>query len=267
MMLMCNLPLEILEIHKREWPLSTIACKLRNICAEFFTCSSILTILAFTCERYFAIVHSIHFHRLSHFCRAQNVIIIIWLISIGFSFPLGLLYEIRTDSLAISNNRTDIVFTNNNDNHTKLIQMNYLSKNLSYNCQACIPKASVAKVLSIIIIITSLCLFFFPMIIIGAIYLFIGKALHRASKYEIHSNRMKISMLPMSNNSVDLRKFIDNKSSNSPLSNKAVIRRQLRNSHISSYSRLRTSASYQARKVIIKTLGKILHIRKQYPTI
>jgi neuromedin U receptor 1 len=178
MILMCNLPLEMLEIYNRKWPLSIIFCKLRNICAEFFTCSSILTILAFTCERYFAIVRPIHLHRLSHFRRAQNIIIIIWLISFGFSLPLGLSYEIETNSLIISNNITAFVLINNN-------QLN--------SCTSCILKKSLAKILSIIIIISSFCLFYFPIFIIAAIYLFIGKALRRVSKFEVYSNHIELS--------------------------------------------------------------------------
>jgi len=173
------LPLEMIEIHYREWPLPVIFCQLRTIFAEFFTCSSILTILAFTCERYFAIVHPIHLHRLSHFRRSQNIIFIIWLISFGFSLPLGLSYEIETNSLTISDNLTTFVLTNNN-------QLN--------SCKSCIPKKSLAKILSIIIIISSFCLFYFPIVIIAAIYLFIGKALRRVSKYEVYSNQIELSI-------------------------------------------------------------------------
>jgi hypothetical protein len=162
MMLMCNLPLEMLEIYNRQWPLSIIFCKLRNISAEFFTCSSILTILAFTCERYFAIVHPVHLQRLSHFRRARYIIMIIWIISLGFSLPLGLSYEIEFGS----------------------------TENV---CKSCVPKKSLTKILSIIMIISSLCLFYLPMLIIGAIYLFIGQSLRRVSKYEGHSSPLEIS--------------------------------------------------------------------------
>ncbi|CAF2710677.1 unnamed protein product [Rotaria sp. Silwood2] len=255
MMLMCNLPLEMLEIYNRKWPLSIIFCKLRNICAEFFTCSSILTILAFTCERYFAIVHPIHFHRLSHFRRAQNIIIIIWLISIGFSLPLGLSYEIETNSLGISNNLPTIVFINNN---TKLIQSNFFDKDISHDCKSCVPKKSLTKILSIIIIITSFCFFYFPMIIIGAIYLFIGKALRHVNKYEIYSSQTEISISSVSNNGINLKKYIDNNSSHSGLSNRDVQDRQQQSPHIISYSRLKMRERCQARKVVVKTLVAVV---------
>lgn len=160
MMLMCNLPLEMLEIYHRQWPLAIVFCKIRNISAEFFTCSSILTILAFTCERYFAIVHPVHFHRLSHLRRARNIIVIIWLISLTFSLPIGLSYEIQTNNS---------------------------------NCRSCVPRENLARILSIIIMISSLCLFYLPMFIIAAIYLFIGRALKRVTKFEGCGNSAELS--------------------------------------------------------------------------
>ena len=190
MILLCNLPLEMLEIYHREWPLSIVFCKLRNICAEFFTCSSILTILAFTCERYFAIVHPIHLHQLSHFRRAQNIIIFIWIISFGFSFPLGLSYEIESNPSIVSH-KSKIIFLITNK--TELIEANYVEKILPNSCEACVPKQSLARLLSIIIIITSCCFFYLPMIIIGAIYLFIGRALRRVAKYEVYTSPVELS--------------------------------------------------------------------------
>ncbi|CAF0966036.1 unnamed protein product [Adineta ricciae] len=234
MILLCNLPLEMLEIYHREWPLSVVFCKLRNICAEFFTCSSILTILAFTCERYFAIVHPIHLHRLSHFRRAQNIIIFIWVISFGFSLPFGLTYEIEINPSIVSHKPTIILLITNK---TELIEANYVEKTLSDSCKACVPKQSLARLLSMTIIITSCCFFYLPMIIIGAIYLFIGQALRRVAKYEVYTSPVELST-----------------SSQSSLSQKEPIALQQQGSHMNSYSYLKMRARCQARKVVIKTL-------------
>ena len=236
MMLMCNLPLEMLEIYHRQWPLPVIFCKLRNISAEFFTCSSILTILAFTCERYFAIVYPVHLRRLSHFRRARNVIVIIWMISLGFSLPLGLSYEIE---IPFSETR---------------IPLN--------NCQSCVPKKSLAKILSIIIILSSLCLFYLPMFIIAAIYLFIGKALRRVNKYEGHSTSLEFSSSSQSSNEKNknssMRKTSNICSVYSGVSNKEAVELQRQGSQMNSYSWLKTRARCQARQVVVKTLGKFL---------
>lgn len=240
MMLMCNLPLEMLEIYHRQWPLSVIFCKLRNICAEFFTCSSILTILAFTCERYFAIVYPVHLHRLSHFRRSRNVILIIWILSLGFSLPFGLAYEIQPD----------------------------LSTNLiptSIICKSCVPKKSLAKILSIIIILSSFCLFYLPMIIIGAIYLFIGKALRRVSRYEGNCTPMEFSSSSQSSKDIGCRK--EKKSNLSSMysvgSNKTMeIQRQGSQKNSSTWLKMR--ARYQARQVVVKTLGNISLSREDF---
>ncbi|CAF0823177.1 unnamed protein product [Adineta steineri] len=224
MILMCNLPLEMLEIYNRQWPLSIVFCKLRSICAEFFTCSSILTILAFTCERYFAIVRPIHLRRLSHFRRSQTIIIIIWLISLGFSLPVGLLYEVQ-------------------NNHTESYLKNSFDKTVYTSCKACVPKPSFAKLLPIIFIITSICFFYFPMIIIGAIYIFIVQALRRVSKYEECSNPYEIST-----------------PSHSSISNKEAVEIQQHNAHINSYTWLKIRARCQARKVVVKTLVAVASV-------
>jgi hypothetical protein len=235
---MCNLPLEMIEIHYRQWPLSIIFCKLRNISAEFFTCSSILTILAFTCERYFAIVHPIHFHQLTHFRRAQNIIIIIWFISLIFSVPLGFSYEIETNLIPSYSSK-----------------LNQTIPSITNCCKSCVPKKNLAKLLSIIMIITSLCFFYFPMIIIGMIYLFIGKALRRVNKYENPSDHTESSLPSLTNYSSIGKKQIISASSHSNINNKESIESRQQDTHIGSYSWLKTRARCQARKVVVKTLG------------
>jgi uncharacterized protein YxeA len=239
MMLMCNLPLEMIEIHYRQWPLSIIFCKLRNISAEFFTCSSILTILAFTCERYVTIVHPTHFRQLSHFRRAQNMIFIIWFISLIFSVPLGFSYEIETNLIP------------------KIFRSNQTISSVTILCKSCVPKNSLAKLLSIIMIITSLCFFYFPMIIIGTIYFFIGKALRRVNKYENRSNHIETSLTSLSNyNSLGKKQTISTPCQSS-VTNKESIEMKQPSTHIGSYSWLKTRARCQARKVVVKTLGKV----------
>ena len=251
MMLICNLPLEMIEIHYRAWPLSIIFCKLRNICAEFFTYSSILTIFAFTCERYFAIVHPLHFHQLSHFRRAQSMIIIIWFISLVFSLPLGLSYEIETTSTIIRTYSINVIIPINNNN-TKFLRSNTTIPSLIIDCKACVPKKSLAKLLSIIMIISSLCFFYFPMIIIGAIYVFIGKALGHVNKYDNRTDQIESSLSSLSSYGTTLKKPKASTSSHS-----SIIERKQQDPHLGSYSWLKTRARCRARQAVVKTLGKI----------
>ena len=246
MILMCNLPLEMIEIHYGQWPLPIIFCRLRNICAEFFTCSSILTILAFTCERYFAIVHPIHFHQLSHFRRAQHVICIIWTISLIFSIPFGFSYEI--DSYP-----TNINYLTRRLNDTT-IPMNII-------CKSCVPKKSIEKLLSIIIIVTSVCLFYLPMMIIATIYFFIGKALRQVNRYEDPSRQIELSLTSLSSLVNLEKKFTLKSASNSSLINKVTSDMKPKTNHIGSYSWLKTRARCKARKAVVKTLGKYLALK------
>lgn len=238
MILMCNLPMEMIEIHYRQWPLHISFCRLRNISAEFFTCSSILTILAFTCERYFAIVHPIHFHQLSHFRRAKNMILIIWFLSLVFSIPFGFTYEISS-----------ITFTNTLNTTDEIIYE-------QYQCRSCVPKKNLEKYLSISMILTSLVFFYFPMFIIGTIYLYIGRALRRMNKYENPLDH-ELSLTSLSSYSTYGKKPTSRPtSSQASLYNKDIgTDSKQMNKHIGSYSWLKTRARCQARKVVVKTLG------------
>lgn len=203
LMLTTTLPMETLEIYHRQWPFSNFLCKIRNISAELFTCSSILTILAFTCERYFSIVRPNHRHRSNHFGRTEIVICAIWLISSVFSIFLGCSYEIERIS---------------DSNHPTV------------NCVICVPKSSLAKIFPWMIIISSIVCFYLPMLIIGSIYLFIGRALRRLNHY--HQEPI-----------------------NQRESQQSCIETEQRLSYHSSYNWLKMRSRFQARQVVIKTLS------------
>jgi hypothetical protein len=91
------------------------------------------------------------------------------------------------------------------------------------------------------------------MIIIGTIYLFIGKALRHINKYENPSERIESSITSITsvNNTHGKRQ------TNSRLSQSSIIDMKQQNNHIGSYSWLKTRARCQARKVVVKTLGKL----------
>jgi hypothetical protein len=97
------------------------------------------------------------------------------------------------------------------------------------------------------------------MIIIGAIYLFIGKALSQVNKYENHSNHMKSSSSTLSTYRSIGKKQTPSISCHSSIINKELRNIKQQNTHLDSYSWLKTRARCQARKVVVKTLGKIIH--------
>ncbi|XP_013773449.1 pyrokinin-1 receptor-like [Limulus polyphemus] len=81
-------------------------CIIRGLTSETSTNASILTITAFTVERYLAICHPLLAHRMSQLSRAIKIIVIIWMVaalcSIPVVFQLGIVYQ-------LTNNKTVIV--------------------------------------------------------------------------------------------------------------------------------------------------------------
>ncbi|XP_053984457.1 pyrokinin-1 receptor-like [Hylaeus volcanicus] len=65
-------------------------CVLRGLAAETSANASILTITAFTVERYVAICHPFLAHTMSKLTRAVKLILIIWLVSLSFALPQAL---------------------------------------------------------------------------------------------------------------------------------------------------------------------------------
>ena len=57
---------------------------------------------------------------------------------------------------------------------------------------------------------------------------------------------------------MNLKRYVDNNSSNSGFSNRNTSGIQRHSQHMNSYSWLKMRARCQARKVVIKTLGKLL---------
>ncbi|CAL4238428.1 unnamed protein product, partial [Meganyctiphanes norvegica] len=71
-----------------------VVCVIRGLAAETSTNASILTICAFTIERYIGICHPLKSHKLSDLGRVVRFIIFIWLISLLSAFPLAVQYGI-----------------------------------------------------------------------------------------------------------------------------------------------------------------------------
>ena len=82
------------------WIFGETFCVLRVMAAETSTYASILTITAFTVERYIAIVHPMRAQAVSSLPRAVKVIVFIWVISATCSVPMVVQFGVRyrTDS-------------------------------------------------------------------------------------------------------------------------------------------------------------------------
>lgn len=76
------------------WVLGSTFCVFRTMAAETSTYSSILTITAFTIERYVAICHPVKARVTSSLTRAWKVIALIWVISGTCSIPIVVQYQV-----------------------------------------------------------------------------------------------------------------------------------------------------------------------------
>ncbi|CAF1002168.1 unnamed protein product, partial [Didymodactylos carnosus] len=97
--LIVSLPFEIqfFVMYMNYYPFGQIGCKLRSLLAETSTNVSILTISAFTIERFIAICHPLRSSSLSTIHRALKIQLLIWIIAILFAIPYYHL-TVRTSS-------------------------------------------------------------------------------------------------------------------------------------------------------------------------
>ena len=106
LLLVLGLPQEIYQLWQRyPYAFGDIFCVLRGLTSEASTNSSVLTITAFTIERYVAICHPLKAHTMSKLSRAVKLIIIIWILGVICAIPVtyqyGIIYEYNSDGQLI----------------------------------------------------------------------------------------------------------------------------------------------------------------------
>ncbi|XP_043482403.1 pyrokinin-1 receptor-like isoform X2 [Leptopilina heterotoma] len=91
LLLISGLPPEIWLIWlKYPYVFGECFCIIRGLAAETSTNATVLTITAFTVERYVAICHPFLSHTMSKLARAVKLILAIWLIALSFAVPQAL---------------------------------------------------------------------------------------------------------------------------------------------------------------------------------
>ena len=89
-----GLPTEAYSIYEEyPWRFGYVFCIIKALFAEMTSYASVLTITAFTVERYIAICHPLKAHKIATYSRCIKIIISIWLISLVCALP----YPIHTD--------------------------------------------------------------------------------------------------------------------------------------------------------------------------
>lgn len=88
--LLLGLPFEIhMFWNQYPWPFDEIFCKLRPLFSDACSYASVLTIVAFSVERYIAICHPLSSYTMSSFRRVVYVILVIWLFSLISAAPVA----------------------------------------------------------------------------------------------------------------------------------------------------------------------------------
>lgn len=89
-LLLLGLPNEMSVFWQQyPWPLGEPLCKFRAIVSEMVSYTSVLTIVAFSTERYLAICHPLYAYKMKGLRRALIVIGSIWLVALGAALPFG----------------------------------------------------------------------------------------------------------------------------------------------------------------------------------
>lgn len=91
LLLISGLPQEMWSIWSRyPYVFGEVFCVLRGLAAETSANATVLTITAFTVERYVAICHPFLSHTMSKLSRAFKLIMVIWFVALAFATPQAL---------------------------------------------------------------------------------------------------------------------------------------------------------------------------------
>ncbi|CAG5128118.1 unnamed protein product [Candidula unifasciata] len=152
------LPPELYAIWEAyPWRLGEIFCYLRQSMLESSSYASVLTITAFTVERYLAICHPLLAHKISALSRAVKIIISIWVVSLLVALP----YSIHTRIY-----------------NAVIIQKSQLAVPDSLICS--IPSSDLNGFMYYMFQVSTFLFFVGPVTIISILYILIGIALRRS---------------------------------------------------------------------------------------
>lgn len=100
LLLVLGLPQELYQLWQRHpYVFGEAFCVLRGLSSETSTNASILTITAFTIERYVAICHPLRAHTMSKLSRAVKFVVAIWILSAACAVPVAVQFGIVHQTL------------------------------------------------------------------------------------------------------------------------------------------------------------------------
>ncbi|CAK1542565.1 unnamed protein product [Leptosia nina] len=80
--------------HQYPYSLGIVFCKLRALISEAASYVSVLTISAFTLERYLAICHPLHLYAMAGLTRASRIILVLWVVAFVCASPFAMYSDI-----------------------------------------------------------------------------------------------------------------------------------------------------------------------------
>ncbi|ESO88934.1 hypothetical protein LOTGIDRAFT_93568, partial [Lottia gigantea] len=91
MLIIFGLPPELYSVWESyPWRFGEVFCIIRHTVMEMTSYASVLTITAFTVERYVAICRPLLAHKIASLSRAVKIIIVVWLVAVLAALPYGL---------------------------------------------------------------------------------------------------------------------------------------------------------------------------------
>ncbi|XP_074605513.1 pyrokinin-1 receptor-like isoform X2 [Brevipalpus obovatus] len=101
LLLILGLPYDVYNLWHLDEPFTfgELFCFARGLTSETCTNASVLTITAFTIERYLAICHPFRAHTMSKLSRVVRLIMIIWVCALAGALPLAMQFGIDVDSM------------------------------------------------------------------------------------------------------------------------------------------------------------------------
>ncbi|XP_048769875.2 neuropeptides capa receptor-like [Ostrea edulis] len=168
--LILALPQELYMIWEAyPWRLGEGFCIIKSFVTEMSAYASILTITAFTIERWAAICHPMRFQKLSNLSRAVKEIVLIWILSIVCALP----YPIHT--------------------RTFYVLVHPVTSNPLLDSMVCSIPTEWRELMQVFLQLSSFVFFVIPMTLITLIYILIGITLYKSEVAGVQQNsRMNV---------------------------------------------------------------------------
>ncbi|XP_050428144.1 pyrokinin-1 receptor-like isoform X2 [Adelges cooleyi] len=156
-LLVSGLPQEMWSIWSRyPYVFGEIFCQLRGLFSEMSANATVLTITAFTAERYVAICHPFMAQSMSKLSRAVKIIIGIWLVAVLFAIPQALQFTVSS--------------------------WNDSPENVQCNIREFMLMGSSLRLSTVSFTLSTLLFFVLPMTVITVLYVLIGFRLRRTDR-------------------------------------------------------------------------------------